>query len=71
MTVAMTKCRCPKCGHIRGEAADGSRVRLQCRQDGIMFVGMVSNGKFVVTSTIKKARSGRQLRTGSPPGFIG
>jgi hypothetical protein len=41
------KCRCPKCGHIRGEAEEGSTVRLHCRSDKLKFFGVVRNGKFL------------------------
>lgn len=68
----MIQCRCPSdrggCGHIRGEAADGSKVRLQCRQCRIFFSGYVKDGRFIVTS-VEQVR--RTLDSRRAPGYIG
>ena len=61
-------CRCPKCGHIRGQAAVGSNVRLQCRQCRIFFNGRVKDGEFFILST-ENIR--RRVESSSPPKYIG
>ena len=58
------QCRCPGCGHIRGEAKNGSTVRLQCRQCSKKFYGRVVNGEFLVIGEIDVRRSA--LSTSSP-----
>lgn len=71
-TAAMVKCRCPRelggCGKIRGEAANGSQVRLQCPQCRIKFVGVVSQGVFKATNVIQV---GRRIESTGPPRLIG
>lgn len=62
----LVACRCPECRHIRGEAGDGSEVRLQCNQCKIKFVGIVRAGKFHVTNTLR-----RQMQSAGPPRYIG
>ena len=61
-------CRCPDCGHIRGQADEGSGVKLQCRQCRIFVRGRVTGGKFVVKST---ERVRRQVESAGPPKYIG
>lgn len=51
------QCRCPGCGHIRGEAKNGSSVRLQCRQCSKKFYGRVVNGEFLLAGEIDVRRS--------------
>jgi hypothetical protein len=67
--VSMVQCRCPECGHVRGEAGEGSQVRLQCRQDKIKFVGVVRQGRFVVLNTIDLRR--KSMGSAGPPRFVG
>ena len=63
--------RCPRCGHIRGEAANGSQVRLQCRQDKIKFMGVVRGEKFIHTGTIDLQRPQGAIGGRSSPNLIG
>jgi len=62
------KCRCPQCGHIRGEAQDGSSVRLQCRQCRIYFFGIVSGGKFISAGS---SHDDRRVESAPPPSYKG
>jgi hypothetical protein len=68
----MIACRCPSesggCGHIRGEAAEGSYVRLQCRQCRIKFSGRIENGKFICTDIDKVER---RMDSRGAPGYVG
>lgn len=61
-------CRCPKCGHIRGQVSEGSRVKLQCREDRILFYGMVKNGKFYLTGMVNVRR---RIESAPPPSYRG
>jgi len=64
--------RCPGgCGHVRGEAKDGSQVRLQCRQCKIKFFGYVNGGKFHHTGTIHLDRQSGMIASVSPPSLKG
>ena len=64
--------RCPGgCGHVRGEAMNGSQVRLQCRQCKIKFFGHVNNGKFHHTGTIELRRPEGRVFGISPPTLKG
>jgi hypothetical protein len=65
---AYVDCRCPKCGHIRGQAAENSHVKLQCRQDRIYFFGVVKGGKFRLTGT---ANVRRRVESAPPPSYRG
>lgn len=61
-------CRCPKCGHKRGQATEGSGVRIQCRQCKIFADGVVKDGKFRVTNY---SNYRKRIEGASPPNFIG
>ena len=68
---AYIDCRCPDCDHIRGQAADGSKVQLQCRQCGIKFCGVVISGRFRVTNQYQVRPKSRKVIVTNPPTLTG
>lgn len=61
-------CRCPSCNHKRGQAKEGSRIRIQCRQCRMFIEGIVRDGAFRVLSTHNYRR---RIESATPPKYIG
>jgi hypothetical protein len=68
---AYVDCRCPGCDHIRGQAANGSQVQLQCRQCGIKFCGLIRAGRFKVTNQHQVGPKRKKIIATNPPTLTG